>query len=132
MFVGVDGEGLVEIGPTGMFSADTLVLSNSTASAVKFTFGGEGTVGTATVKRLVVAEGAKLNVDLSGVSGDDLKKLKYALVHFDEMEGRFAEDDIFVTVADASDARLNRAAIEYRNGGIYLSTPKTGLHLTIR
>lgn len=132
VFVGTDGEGLLEIGPSGSFTADGLVLSNSTASAVKFTFGEDGTVGSADVRKLVVSPGAKFEVDLSGVAGANMKKLAYGLLLFDESEGMFSESDISIVVDDPLDYRLNRAALVRRADGIYLIVPKTGLRLTIR
>ena len=132
VFVGTDGTGLLEIGPSGSFTADSLVLSNSTASAIKFTFGEAGTVGTAEVGKLVVSPGAKFEVDLSAAAGANMEKLVYALLLFEESEGMFSESDMSIAVDDPSDYRLNRASIVHRADGIYLVVPKTGLRLTIR
>ena len=93
MYVGSDGEGTVEIGPSGLMSvAHTLVLSNQTASTLKFKFGPDG-VGSASVGKLVITPGARLEVDASAYEG---LRSHFSILDAGSVEGAFGEQDIDV------------------------------------
>ena len=92
VFVGSDGSGTIEIGRSGTFVADTVVLSNQTASTLKFKFGPDG-VGTASVKKLVIAPGAKLEIDASAYEG---LRSHFSILAADDIEGAFGGQDIEV------------------------------------
>ena len=97
IYVGTDGSGTLEIGPEGSLTAKAIVLSNQTASVARFVFGANG-VGTARTGRLVIAEGAKLEVDISDYAGG---RGNLSLIAADSVEGAFAAGDITITGAGA-------------------------------
>lgn len=105
MVVGSDGRGVVELGPTGMLTTPTLVLSNATESVARFVFGPEG-VGTATVGKLVVAPGAKLQVEMGAFTG---KNARFPLFAAEEVEGAFdsANVEIVSYPADVPPSLVN-------------------------
>ena len=126
VYVGTDGSGTVEIGPSGTFTAPALVLSNQTASVARFVFGADG-VGAATVKKLVIAEGAKLEVDLSAYAG---KKANLRLIAAESVDGAFAESDITLTGRDAR-PELRDAVVVQDASGIRCRVPH-GMLMLIR
>ena len=105
MVVGSDGRGVVELGPTGMLTTPTLVLSNATESVARFVFGTDG-VGTATVGKLVVAPGAKLQVEMGAFTG---KNARFPLFVADAVEGSFdpANIEIVSYPADVPPSLVN-------------------------
>ena len=110
IFVGQDGTGVLEIGPTGTLSAAAIVLTNnaytasgSAAATLKFTFGEEG-VGSATVTNLVVAPGSRLVVDMSAYPIATRKTSRFNLLKADGVEGVFADADVSLILPDSSHA----------------------------
>ena len=118
VYVGSDGSGTVEIGPTGSFAANALVLSNQTASVARFVFGPAG-VGAATVERLEVAPGAKLSVDVGAYTG---RKPKFRLITAGAVQGAFAAGDIEIDGGTAA-ARFAAARVEQTATGVNLLLP---------
>ena len=70
MYVGVDGVGEIALADSGSIAVGgTLVLSNAVSSAVNVTLTGAA-APTLTATKLVVADGAKLTVDVSAFEGE--------------------------------------------------------------
>ena len=106
--VGSDGSGLLEIGPSGTFTAPTLVLSNQTASVLSFKADAtRGFTGGLAVTNLVIASGATLNVDLGGYAGHSVGLIRAASV-----EGDFAA--VNVTGQGDVDALVRKTPTGYR------------------
>lgn len=111
VYVGAKGKGTLEFGPAGAFVAPELVLSNSVESVVRFKFDAQtGYTGSVAVDRLVIAPGAKLEIDLAD---RPLTRSWTTLIHATELEGRFDSEDITLT-GDVS----GRALIEQDERGI--------------
>ncbi len=111
IFVGQDGTGVLEIGPTGTLSAAAIVLTNNeyvasgtAAATLKFTFGENG-VGVATVTNLVVAEGSALIVDMRDYDFSAGGPSRIRLLKASSMEGDFADADVELLVDDEKKAR---------------------------
>ena len=106
--VGSDGSGLLEIGPSGTFTAPTLVLSNQTASVLNFKADATlGFTGGLAVTNLVIASGATLNVDLGGYTGHSV-----SLISAGTVEGDFAT--VNVTGKGDVDALVRKTPTGYR------------------
>jgi len=100
LVVGADGSGTLEIGPGATVSVGrtynnqgNIVLSNRTESVTRFVLGRAGAGSLTTPNKLIIANGAKLEVDVSGYTGTD-RWVK--LVNCAQREGSFAEADISV------------------------------------
>ena len=69
--VGADGFGTIEmIGNAGTFTAGSLVLSNATSSVVRFVAGAGGFSPIGVTGTLAVTDGSRIEVDLSGYTGN--------------------------------------------------------------
>ena len=105
LVVGSDGYGTLEIGSGATVSighangSGNIILSNRVESVTRFVLGRNGAGSLTTPNALVVAEGAKLEVDVSRYEGDD-KWIK--LVGCSRREGSFASPDISVVGTSAS------------------------------
>ena len=99
LVVGADGSGTLEIGPSATVSignpngSGNVILSNRTASVTRFVLGADGAGRLATPNALIVADGAKLEVDATEYAGGE-KWIK--LVNCNRREGSFAAGDITV------------------------------------
>ena len=100
LVVGADGSGTLEIGPSATVSignpngSGNVILSNRTSSVTRFVLGRDGAGLVTTPNSLVVASGAKLEVDATNYAGD-AKWIK--LVNCRRREGSFAAGDITVS-----------------------------------
>lgn len=100
LVVGADGSGTFEIGPAGRVSigdpngSGNVILSNRTTSVTRFVLGRDGAGQIVTPNALVVADGAKLEVDATNYTGDE-KWIK--LVDCKRRIGSFAADDITIS-----------------------------------
>ena len=124
VYVGTDGAGTIQIGPAGTFTAKTLVLSNQTSSVLKFVFGADGFSGGVTATNLVIASGAKLEVDARGYTGT---QSKFKLLTAPSVTGAFADSDVTIT----TDGDSAGAHIEWRNGSLVFVNPR-GMTLILR
>ena len=71
MVVGADGFGTIEmVGNAGTFTAGSLVLSNATSSVVRFVAGAGGFSPIGVTGTLAVTDGTRIEVDLSGYTGN--------------------------------------------------------------
>ena len=99
LVIGADGSGTLEIGPAGRVSignpngSGNVILSNRTASVTRFVLGREGAGQIVTPNALVVADGAKLEVDATNYSGDE-KWIR--LINCKRRIGSFAMADISI------------------------------------
>ena len=124
VYVGTDGSGTIQVGPTGTFTAKTLVLSNQTSSVLRFVFGADGFSGGVTVTNLVIASGAKLEVDARGYTGDTSS---FKLLTAASVTGEFADQDITIT----ADRPFREARLEWRNGSLMFVKPR-GMFIIFR
>ena len=127
LVVGADGSGTLEIGPSGTVSigesnngSGNIVLSNRTESVTRFVLGSDGVGSLTTPNKLIVANGAKLEVDVSAYTGDS-KWLK--LIGCGTREGSFADADISVV---GQCERGSCKVVQSRDGD---STGSVWLHL---
>ena len=125
VYVGTDGAGTIQVGPTGTFTAKTLVLSNQTSSVMRFVFDENGFSGGVTVTNLVIASGAKLEVDARGYTG---MKTNFNLLKASSVTGDFADQDITIT----TDSAYGNGSLEWRNGSLVFSMPSRGMILILR
>ena len=116
IYVSVDGEGALVLGPdkSAWMLARDVVLSNTVDAAnattyrstLRFVFGADGCARLVCGEkdaggvpqptgRLVIGEGSKLEIDLSGLT--DQRTSWYPLVSCAEIEGSFADEDVTVT-----------------------------------
>ena len=124
VYVGTDGTGTIQVGPMGTFTAKTLVLSNQTSSVLRFVFGADGFSGGVTATNLVIASGAKLEVDARGYTGT---QSKFKLLTAPSVTGAFADSDVTITTdGDSAGARL-----EWRNGSLVFVNPR-GMTVILR
>ena len=100
LVVGADGSGTLEVGPGATVSVGrtynnqgNIVLSNRTESVTRFVLGSDGVGVLTTPNKLIVANGAKLEVDVSDYTGMD-RWVK--LINCAQREGSFADADISV------------------------------------
>ena len=99
LVVGADGSGTLEIGPAGRVSvgnpngSGNVILSNRTASVTRFVLGRDSAGQIATPNALIVADGAKLEVNATDYVGD-AKWIR--LVNCKRRVGSFAASDITV------------------------------------
>ena len=117
VYVGTDGAGTIQVGPTGTFTAKTLVLSNQTSSVMRFVFDENGFSGGVTVTNLVIASGAKLEVDARGYTGT---KARFKLLTAASVTGAFADQDITVT----TDSAFREAHLEWKDGSLMFVKPR--------
>ncbi|MDA3923959.1 MAG: hypothetical protein PF904_04580 [Kiritimatiellae bacterium] len=108
LILGADGDGVLELGPTGTVTAANVVFSNATSSVVKFMFDEKGTGLLTTSGALQVAEGAKLEIDSRAYTGNNFR---VPLVSFASQEGEFDAENITV---------LGSATLKQAPAGLYL------------
>ena len=98
LIVGADGSGTVEmVGTEGSFTAGSLVLSNTTASVVRFVADASGFSPVNVTGELAVTDGASVEVDLSGFVGS---ASKFRLFNFASSGGDL--ESMPVTLLDAN------------------------------
>ena len=105
-------------------TAKAIVLSNQTSSVLKFVFGADGFSGGVTATNLVIASGAKLEVDARGYTGT---QSKFKLLTAPSVTGAFADSDVTIT----TDGDSAGAHIEWRNGSLVFVNPR-GMTLILR
>ena len=99
LVVGADGFGTLEIGPDATVlignpnGSGSIILSNRTASVTRFVLGRDSAGRLTTPNVLVVASGAKLEVDVSDYAGED-RWVK--LIGCKRREGSFGAGDVTV------------------------------------
>lgn len=119
------GEGALEIGPGGSFSGTDLVLSNNTASVLRYTISDSGAGRVDLSGKLTITDGASLVVDASSLSvGTAVERLR--ILSCADVEGSFAPGKITFTAPDPSKYKLS-----INSSGICLSRIK-GTAIVIR
>lgn len=112
--VSADGFGTVDIGPAGLLTAHSLVLSNSvvhaSTAALKFTCGSKGVGRVDLTGSLVITDGATLEVDLGDY--DCAKSVR--LVSADGMIGSF--DSASVSIRGTAEQRRSVRIVQDRKG----------------
>ena len=130
MYLGCDGTGRIEIGPTGKVSAKNLVLSNAVAgvatSSLRFEFDADGVGQIAVGGRLTVKPGSKLEVDVGNYSA---QKSGYNVVTYDELEGTFSPENITLT---GDPELLEIAKVRIGGKSIRVSMPRSGVVIIVR
>lgn len=130
--VGADGRGRLEIGPDGNVTAKALVVSNNVEGVLAFELGARK-AGTLKVDRLVIAPGAKLEIDARALAADSSGTIH--LADCGAVEGLFAASDVTILSPIGQEKRFAHAMIlTERNGkkGLWLMLQPRGLMMVIR
>jgi len=122
IYVGKDGTGVLEIGPTGSLSAASIVLANNeytavgtSAATLKFTFDETG-IGTAEVTNFVVASGSSLVVDMRDYDIANSARSRFRLLKAANVEGTFDKSNVTLLLPDENLA--SRVNLDCTAGGI--------------
>ena len=130
VIVGADGRGTVEAGPDGSFVIDgDLVLSNATASVLRLVTGARAGTALSVGGTTVVTDGAKLVVDLRGLSS---RKGLVKLMSSEAIAGTFGT--VEYVLPDGSEEETNDYRILYEldgEPGLWLLRPR-GFVISIR
>lgn len=130
--VGADGRGRLEIGPDGNVTAKALVLSNNVEGVLAFELGAHK-AGTLKADKLVIAPGAKLEIDARALAADSSGTIH--LADCGAVEGSFAASDVTILSPIGQEKRFAHAMIlTERNGkkGLWLMLQPRGLIMVIR
>ena len=130
--VGADGRGRLEIGPDGNVTAKALVVSNNVEGVLAFELDARK-AGRLTVDRLVIAPGAKLEIDARALAADSNTTIR--LADCGAVEGSFAASDVTLRIPDGQEKRFARAMILTERGGkngLWLMIQPRGLMMVIR
>ena len=123
LYVGVDGAGEIALADSGSIAVGgTLVLSNAVSSAVNVTLTGTA-APTLTAKKLVIAEGAELTVDVSAFEGEPGY---YKILGCTTREGEFEDVEL---VGDTKGGKIVQG--HGSDPSVYYCIPK-GLMLILR
>lgn len=130
--VGADGRGRLEIGPDGNVTTTTLVLSNNVEGVLAFELDARK-AGTLKVDRLVIAPGAKLEIDARALAANSSGTIH--LADCGAVEGSFAASDVTILSPIGQEKRFAHAMIlTERSGkkGLWLMIQPRGLIMVIR
>lgn len=130
--VGADGRGRLEIGPDGNVTAKALVVSNNVEGVLAFELGARK-AGTLKADKLVIAPGAKLEIDARALAADSRGTIH--LADCGAVEGLFAASDVTILSPIGQEKRFAHAMIlTERNGkkGLWLMLQPRGLMMVIR
>lgn len=130
--VGADGRGRLEIGPDGNVTAKALVLSNNVEGVLAFELGARK-AGTLKADKLVIAPGAKLEIDARALAADSSGTIH--LADCGAVEGSFAASDVTILSPIGQEKRFAHAMIlTERSGkkGLWLMLQPRGLIMVIR
>lgn len=130
--VGADGRGRLEIGPDGNVTAKALVVSNHVEGVLAFELGARK-AGTLKADKLVIAPGAKLEIDARALAADSSGTIH--LADCGAVEGSFAASDVTILSSIGQEKRFAHAMIlTERNGkkGLWLMLQPRGLIMVIR
>ena len=130
--VGADGKGRLEIGPSGNVTTTTLVLSNNVEGVLAFELGARK-AGTLKADKLVIAPGAKLEIDARALAADSSGTIH--LADCGAVEGLFAASDVTILSPIGQEKRFAHAMIlTERSGkkGLWLMLQPRGLIMVIR
>ena len=131
--VGVDGVGRFEVGAGAAVTTTELVLSNACASTLAFTLGADGAAGSLTAAKLVIADGARLEIDATRLAS--ASRSTFRLAHCGEVAGAFAPENVTVHAPAGQEARFAEArVVTARAGqaGLWLKVPGPGMVLILR
>lgn len=130
--VGADGRGRLEIGPDGNVTAKALVVSNNVEGILAFELGARK-AGTLKADKLVIAPGAKLEIDARALAADSSGTIH--LADCGAVEGSFAASDVTLRIPIGQEKRFAHAMIlTERSGkkGLWLMIQPRGLIMVIR
>lgn len=130
--VGADGKGRLEIGPDGNVTAKALVVSNNVEGVLAFELGARK-AGTLKADKLVIAPGAKLEIDARALAADSRGTIH--LADSGAVEGSFAASDVTILSPIGQEKRFAHAMIlTERSGkkGLWLMIQPRGLMMVIR
>lgn len=131
--VGVDGDGRFEVGAGAAVTTTELVLSNACASTLAFTLGADGAAGSLTAAKLVIADGARLEIDATRLAS--AARSTFRLAQCGEVAGAFAPENVTVRAPIGQEARFAEArVVTARAGqaGLWLKVPGPGMVLILR
>lgn len=131
--VGVDGVGRFEVGAGAAVTTTELVLSNACASTLAFTLGADGAAGSLTAAKLVIADGARLEIDATRLAS--ASRSTFRLAQCGEVAGAFAPENVTVRAPAGQEARFAEArVVTARAGqaGLWLKVPGPGMVLILR
>lgn len=130
--VGADGRGRLEIGSVGNVTAKALVVSNNVEGVLAFELGVRK-AGTLKADKLVIAPGAKLEIDARALAADSSGTIH--LADCGAVEGSFAASDVTILSPIGQEKRFAHAMIlTERSGkkGLWLMIQPRGLMMVIR
>lgn len=130
--VGADGRGRLEIGPDGNVTVKALVVSNNVEGVLAFELGARK-AGTLKADKLVIAPGAKLEIDARALAADSSGTIH--LADCGAVEGSFAASDVTILSPIGQEKRFAHAMIlTERSGkkGLWLMLQPRGLIMVIR
>ena len=136
LYVGAKGTGTLVLRPTGTIQAANVVLSNGVASVLRPVVNGAATGLLKATSGLVITDGARLEIDATGMSADAPAYMKLASVG--NVVGTFASDKVSVEYDETNPvmrSRFREASILYeRNGekGLWLKAAPRGLQVIVR
>ena len=130
--VGADGPGRLEIGAEAVFTTSALALKGADAT-LAFTLGADGAAGSLTAAKLVIANGAQLEIDATRLAS--VARSTFRLAQCGEVAGAFAPENVTVCAPDGQEARFAEArVVTARDGqaGLWLKVRGLGLVLILR
>jgi len=134
LYVGAKGTGTLVLRPTGTIQAANVVLSNGVASVLRPVVEGAATGLLRATDNLVITDGARLEIDATGISAD--APLYIQLASAENVVGEFSNVSIEYDETDpAMRSRFRMASILYeRNGekGLWLKAAPRGTMILVR
>lgn len=130
--IGADGKGRLEIGPTGVVTSTVVAVSNNVEGVLAYELGANGS-GSLVASKLVLADGAKLEIDATNLAADPKRMLHLATA--DEVEGVFDAADVTLTYPPERADLFKGASIVTSRGeekGLWLKLAPKGLVLIFR
>jgi len=113
LIVGADGDGVLELGPTGTVTAANVVLSNATSSVVRFVFDEKGTGQLKATGALKIAEGAKIEIDARAYKGQNPI---VPLVSCASREGSFAAANVSLLGSATLEQDASGVSLRFNHG----------------
>ena len=113
--VGLDGTGVLEIGPTGTVTAAAVVLTNNeytaegtAAATLKFSTG-EDTAGTLNTTKLVISEGSVMEIDATAFAFNPAVR-RLPLIRASNIEGDFSKITVATALGKHNGMKIERVA----------------------
>ena len=136
LYVGAKGTGTLVLRPTGTIQAANVVLSNGVASVLRPVVNGAATGLLRATDNLVITDGARLEIDATGMSANAPGYLQLASA--EHVVGEFSSDKVSVEYDETNPvmrSRFREASILYeRDGekGLWLKASPQGTLIIVR